>query len=265
MPSAEDVLRVARGEVGATSGKKYWDAYFGGAWAYVSGYSTPWCACFVTWVLNKAGVRCPAFPSACAFDERDDLGGRKVGRYSLKPGDVVAFDWDGDRGGDHVGIVCEVLGDGHYRTIEGNTGSGVCAYCERWASSIVCGVRPYYSDAAPTDRLDVDGWAGTDTIRAWQVQMGTSADGWISGQLAENDRCRPNVLNVGHGTEGSLLVMAVQRKAGCYADGHWGPDTSRAIQRRLERWGYYRGGVDGVFGHHSVVALQQSLNDGKWK
>lgn len=265
MATAADLLRVARSQVGATSGKKYWDWYWNGSWAYVDGFSTPWCACFVSWCLNAANVRAPYFPSACAFDERDDLGGRKVGRHSLKPGDIVAFDWDGDRGGDHVGIIVEVLGSGHYKTVEGNTGNGVCKECERWASTIACGVRPYFSDAAPTDKLDVDGWAGTETIRAWQVQLGTSADGCISNQLAANDKYRSNVLNVDHGGgAGSALVYAIQRKVGTFADGHWGMATSEAIQRRLNAWGYDVA-VDGYFGPASVKALQRSLNNGKWK
>jgi hypothetical protein len=231
----------------------------------VDGYSTPWCACFVSWCLDQSGVRCPYFPSACAFDERDDLGGRKVSKYDLRPGDALSFDWDGDRGGDHVGFVYEVIESGHYRTIEGNTGNGVCKECERWASSIVCGVRPYYSDASPTYRLDVDGWAGTETIREWQTQLGTSADGWISNQLAANDVYRSNVLNVDHGGgAGSSLVYAAQRKVGCYADGHWGMATSEAIQRRLRAWGHDIA-ADGYFGPASVKALQRSLNDGKWK
>ena len=41
---AQDVLRVAAGELGVSSGEKYWNFLFGGG--YVNGYLTPFCACF---------------------------------------------------------------------------------------------------------------------------------------------------------------------------------------------------------------------------
>jgi len=146
MATASDLLRVARAEVGNTSGRKYWDAYWRGSWSYVDGDTTPYCACFVSWCLAQAGVTAPHFPSAVAFDQRDDLGGRSVSRWDLQPGDLVAFDWDGDGSGDHVGIVEAAHGGGTYTCIEGNTSGGVVARRTRYASQIVCGIAPRYSE-----------------------------------------------------------------------------------------------------------------------
>lgn len=146
MATASDLLRVARAEVGTTSGRKYWDAYWRGSWSYVDGDTTPYCACFVSWCLAQAGVTAPHFPSAVAFDQRDDLGGRSVSRWDLQPGDLVAFDWDHDGSGDHVGIVEAAHGNGTYTTIEGNTSGGVVARRTRYASQIVCGIAPRYSE-----------------------------------------------------------------------------------------------------------------------
>lgn len=145
MANASDLLRVARAEVGTTSGKKYWDAYWRGSWSYVNGDETPYCACFVSWCLNQAGVTAPHFPSAIAFDWRD-VGGRGIASYALSAGDLVAFDWDGDKVGDHVGIIEVAHGGGVYTTIEGNTSGGVVARRTRYASQIVCGVAPYYKE-----------------------------------------------------------------------------------------------------------------------
>lgn len=95
MATASDLLRVARAEVGNTSGRKYWDAYWRGSWSYVDGDTTPYCACFVSWCLKQAGVTAPHFPSAVAFDWAD-VGGRGIPPQNLEAGDLVAFDWDGD-------------------------------------------------------------------------------------------------------------------------------------------------------------------------
>lgn len=151
MATASDLLRVARAEVGTTSGRKYWDAYWRGSWSYVDGDTTPYCACFVSWCLAQAGVSAPYFPSAVAFDQRDDLGGRSVSRWDLQPGDLVAFDWDGDDRGDHVGIVEAAHGGGTYTCIEGNTSGGVVARRTRYASQIVCGIAPRYEEDEMTE------------------------------------------------------------------------------------------------------------------
>jgi surface antigen len=47
--------------------------------------------------------------------------GRWKGKNDPQPGDLVFFDWDGDKSADHVGIVKSVNGDGSITTIEGNT------------------------------------------------------------------------------------------------------------------------------------------------
>lgn len=101
MATPNDLLRIAAGEVGYSRwddpqpGTKYgrWYAEMTGT-PYFGTSGVPFCAMFVSWVLNKAGVKCNYFPSAIAFDERDkgDLGNSYVNKYHLKPGDVIAFD-----------------------------------------------------------------------------------------------------------------------------------------------------------------------------
>ena len=266
MATPYDVVEAAYREVGTQSGKKYWDWYFGGTWSYVNGSSTPYCACFVSYILNVCGVRAPFFPSAVAFDDTDDLGGRRVSKYDLKPGDLVAFDWDGDVLGDHVGIVVGTFDGGVY-TVEGNTSGGVVAECTRYYSSIICGIRPYYDDTPDTSsELEIDGWAGPKTIHKWQSCLGTDADGVISGQRHDEDEYREHVLSVDYHGHGSLLVKKVQGIVGASVDGYWGPQTSRKLQEYLIAHDYSCGGygVDGYFGPASVKALQRSINGGLW-
>ena len=116
-------------------------------------------------------------------------------------------------------------------------------------------------------KLDVDGIGGWNTIIDWQNQLGTPEDGWISGQRECNEENFWGMSNVSIEDGGSQLVEAIQRKVGANVDGDWGPETSRKIQQWLVDNGYSVGsaGVDGYFGHDSVMALQKSLNDGKWK
>ena len=281
-----DVLRVAAGEVGYSrwddpeEGTKYgrWYASITGS-PYFGKSGVPYCAMWVSWVLAMADVQCEGFPRAVAIDARDGFR-RAFAPSDSKAGDVIGFDWDSDGTGDHVGIVKRR--DGDYvtiRTYEGNTGDGEVKECVRHLSQCTIAVRPYYegstSPAKDARKLDVDGVAGPLTIAEWQRQMGTEVDGVVSEQLEGHDRYRRNVWSVDHyplphagnDYDGSQLVRAVQSACGLtgwMVDGDWGELTTNAIQRRLKEWGYYTGRFDGDFGHHSVEALQQSLNDGKW-
>lgn len=263
MATAKDVISVIRGELDATSGKKYWDWYFKGSWEYVDGFSTPYCAVGLSWSLNKAGVSCEGFPRAVAIDRRDGFAS-EVEPSNLQEGDVVGFDWDYDTTGDHVGLFVEWIERGStFRTLEFNS-SVPCGYHIRQLYQVTIGVRPTY-DGIPTG-LAVDGACGPATVTEWQRQMGTLADGVISDQLSSQDRYRRNVWAVEHGPgkQGSSLVWAVQERVGANRDGLWGENTTRCIQAWLRDTGYYAGGIDGDFGQHSVKALQRSLNDGRW-
>lgn len=155
MATVADLLALIRGEVGNTSGKKYWDYYWKGSWAYVDGYTTPYCACFVSWALGTLGIQCEGFPSACAFDGRWQANGRRVEAYDLQPGDVINFDWESDGSGDHVGFVEQRLDAGYYMTIEGNASNAV-RRCWRDASVILYGIRPYYDSEDEMTEADLN-------------------------------------------------------------------------------------------------------------
>nr|WP_314638639.1 CHAP domain-containing protein [uncultured Olsenella sp.] len=131
MSSPTDVLRIAAAEIGYSRwddpepGTKYgrWYAGLVGE-AYFGTSGVPYCAMFVTWVLARAGVSVPGFPSAYCPDIRNAgiRAGIEVPKRDARPGDIVLFDWDGGLV-DHVGLVESNMG-GHLQTIEGNTSSG---------------------------------------------------------------------------------------------------------------------------------------------
>lgn len=286
MSTAEHFLSFAEGEIGYSrwddpqEGTKYgrWYAeYTGIPWFGTSG--VPFCAMGVSYCLVKTNTDCEGFPRAVAIDRRDGFS-RMVEPSDLRAGDVIGFDWDNDSTGDHVGIFVRWIDKGwSFETIEFNTGDGEVKRCKRYVTQLTIGVRPYFkASEAPSEqagRLEVDGAAGTATITAWQEALGTGADGIISDQPEANDRWHRNVWAVEHGEgySGSELVRAVQwflSGKGYYigedgVDGLWGEYTSKALQTYLKRLGYYGGDIEGDFGYHSVKALQQSINDGRWK
>ena len=117
-PGNPDVVNIAKRQEGNTGGYPYWSWYgFDGRVA--------WCACFVSWCYHEAGLSEPRF-AACQsqgvpwFTSRGQWGAR--GYKDIAPGDSIFFDWDGDGGADHVGIVIG-RDDERVYTAEGNSGN----------------------------------------------------------------------------------------------------------------------------------------------
>lgn len=116
-PGNPELVNLAKKQVGNVGGYPYWSWYgFNGR--------VEWCACFVSWCYHKAGKSEPRF-AACQtqgvpwFTSRGQWGAR--GYKNIAPGDSIFFDWDGDGGADHVGIVIGTDGSRVY-TVEGNSG-----------------------------------------------------------------------------------------------------------------------------------------------
>lgn len=130
MTTAKKFLKVAASYIGTFGdynifNKWYWVDY---TKAYNSDPGTAWCACFQSYVAMKTKLKCNYSASAAGFAtqfERIPV----AKEHTVKPGDIVIFNWDGrtDTGwADHVGVVeWSTIGqDGLFGTIEGNTGSG---------------------------------------------------------------------------------------------------------------------------------------------
>lgn len=85
----------------------------------------PWCAYFVSWVAQQAGM--PLGHQGQGFGRVDDVyaWAQSVGRavpngpgVVPRPGDLIVWD-------EHIGIVEQVLPDGRIQTIEGNSSNRV--------------------------------------------------------------------------------------------------------------------------------------------
>ena len=152
--TVSDVLNVAKKELGyketpANSNKtKY------GAWYGLDGYA--WCVMFVQWVFNQAGVALPIKTASCTqlINAAKASGTWVTSGY--QPGDVVIYDWGGDKVPDHCGIIESVSGN-TVTAIEGNTAvgndsdGGEVMRRTRSASQIIGAVRPVYKEEITMD------------------------------------------------------------------------------------------------------------------
>lgn len=281
MATASQVINIAAKEVGYTRwsdpnpGTKY------GRW-YAQKTSSPYfgrsgvayCAMFVSWVLSQAGMTPPGGIFAYCPTGLNNARrlGRAIDKRHAKPGDVVFFDWNRDGVADHVGIVTANRGS-YLETIEGNTSSGRRGsqsngggvYRRARSLSLVLAVAtPNYSHSSPAhpanagrSGLVVDGWAGRATIRRAQQLARTPVDGVVRGQWKGNKRYHWAVTGITYGKGGSTLVRKIQSTLGISQDGHWGRQTSIAMQKKLHVT------QDGYFGRDSVKAWQKTLNNGK--
>ena len=136
MPTAKQVMDVARSQIGYTEGANNKNKY---GKAYGSNYVS-WCAIFEWWCGKKAAEKYGGlnpFPknASAAYNQEDIVrrGGRwilpkttsaktkKAALKKLKPGDVIAFDFGKKEGyRDHTGLIESVDGE-TIITIEGNT------------------------------------------------------------------------------------------------------------------------------------------------
>ena len=292
MATAQDVLRVAEGEVGYSRwddplpGSKYgrwYEAYVDrDASNYDFGASgVPYCAIYTSWVFDQAGASCVGLPGAYCptmLEAAEDAGATVPPRQA-KPGDVVYFDWNGDGEVDHVGIVAANCGS-HLVTIEGNTSSGasgsqgnggVVAMRQRDFSCIAAVVRPSYGPGdtgqSASDLLDLDEVIGPKTVTKWQRQVGTEPDGVVSGQNYDCYPAYPRMESVTYEGDGSQLMLRVQETIGV-------PDPKGVISHGtvcyLQGWLYMRGYTyvlkdpAGVLDRWTARGVQESLNNGEW-
>ncbi|WP_326640991.1 CHAP domain-containing protein [Streptosporangium sp. NBC_01755] len=114
------------------------------------GYANaPWCAMFVSWVGEMAGIRPTMGWDAYTVTHAKWFKENKHWGTTPTPGAVVYFDWAGSKsidGIDHVGFVKKDNGDGTITTIEGNTGNGNVEQRIRPVSQVVGYGYPVYSN-----------------------------------------------------------------------------------------------------------------------
>lgn len=251
MPSASDVLSIARGELGydryqdSEQGTKYgrWYASKTGC-SYFGTTGVPYCAMFASWCLDQAGVSCEGMPNASTTAIRNGSGSAKRGNVrDAQPGDVLLISWSCDDDDlDHT-CLCEANCGSYVQTIEGNVNNGKVERRTRDWKYVRYAVAPSYDGASADEPTPVTP-SGSDGSHLDPAADPLLMDGYF----------------------GPLTVKYVQqrlRSAGWYVrsiDGDFGYFTKFALQKYLRyNCGTYDRNCDGDFGEYSVKALQQHL------
>lgn len=231
MATPEDVLNNARSTLGR-GGNEFW------AW-YPSG-QVAWCCIAVSKWLSDAGLPTHYAWVSALFD-RYRAEGRTFAPREAQPGDLVAFDYDGNgpRSYDHIALVEAVALDGSGLVcINGNWASRVSRVFHRFdaggfAGGIAEVARPYY-EAAPAPQPAGPDWAGLivslNNAKAQIVRQGASGEAakWV--QMFLNHTINAGLVVDGQfGPATAAAVRNFQASRGLVADGIVGPQTWRAL------------------------------------
>ena len=146
MSLRDEIVRVALGEVGASESN-------GGDMKYINWYGgfgagTPWCAIFVSWCANQAGMLNNYVPKYASCDVGKSWFSNKGwyqtspaygGNYTPKTGDIIFFSGSHTTSNStHTGIVKSCDGSTVY-TIEGNTSNKVAERSYPVSSNYIIG------------------------------------------------------------------------------------------------------------------------------
>ena len=197
MTTAAKLLEVARGEIGYREGANNSNKY--GAWY---GYpNVAWCAQFVSWCANEAGLLGAAIPKF-QWTPSGANWFRERGRYGRTPRvGAVGFVYYESKGRiGHTFIVEQVHSDGTISTIEGNTntsgssqGIGVFRLRRRVTSNLSFGYPDFSKAAKKSTVKKVTVWSGA-TLTAIAVAAGVP----LSQILDHNPGIKnPNVIKPG--------------------------------------------------------------------
>lgn len=302
MSSAYNLIKTAAAEIGycrwddSQAGTKYgrWYAEQTGS-AYFGTSGVPFCAMFVSYILNEEGIKLTGFPTAsCAtiVSGAKKAGAWVSGHSGIKAGDIVLFDWNSNGAPDHVGFVEKVYSS-YIQTIEGNTSgsdgrSGSVARKTRTFGTVLGYYRVSYdgstgsssssssSSSAEIDLGDTTVW-GKKFNRNLQSQLGTSVDGIMSCQAKSDQKYfwkhDSDCVTYSSKASGSDMAEALQNgliKAGyscgtAGADRCYGKGTITAHQKWLKKNGYYTGKVDGYNGPETNQAVAKAIKAGAYK
>jgi hypothetical protein len=220
MTTSSQVLAIASSQLGVSENPPGTNQVFYNDWYGVPGI--PWCATFVSWVLDKSGldelhgVQNQKGSAYCPYIEAYY---RSQGRWQSSPqkGAIVLFDWNGDGTSDHIGIVEKVINRNEILTIEGNT-------------------------------------SATDNSNGGQVQRRSRYSHQIRGYgmpLYRGESGQSGIANLSYQELGEpQLYLASPRKSGAVV---------KYVQKRLIDLGYSVGaaGTDGIYGVGTDAAVRK--------
>lgn len=170
MPSANDIITMAESYLGAegvSTDSRYmeildiYNSYTPLPRNYAMEVGDPWCDAFLSAVFIKCGGISLLGGPECYVDSHianfktvsiwtDDTS------RTPDPGDIIAFNWNGDGETDHIGIVVEVNGT-TIKTIEGNSSNTVAYQTYTVGDSVIQGYAiPKYGSGSGSGSSDTD-------------------------------------------------------------------------------------------------------------
>lgn len=211
MPTVNDILKVARAEIGYREGSNNSNKY--GA-EYGLDHQ-PWCVIFIWWIFKHSNASSLFYGGGkialCSALFNYHKGkGQSVSRSSLKAGDVVFFDFSGKATNtSHVGIVEKINSDGSITTIEGNTSSGSSG-SQSNGDGVYRRVRPlkYVSKAYRP------AYEGAESIKKCTVELPELENG-----------CK------GEAVKSLQVLLNYKLNAGLTVDGDFGDLTEKAVKQ----------------------------------
>lgn len=216
---------------------------------YAVTYNDDWCDTFVSFVGIKAGAS-DLIGRECGVERHKNIFRQKgiwLGLARPQAGDIVTFNWSGNRGGwgDHIGIVVGVSGD-QVTTIEGNTtvnGQSTVAYRQYpWNSSYIQGyARPRYAGGGSQSPVPPS--------NGKKVTIASYATHWQTGERIA-DFVKGKTYNV---VNERSVMQSRSRKAYCLHDG------KTYLGWLLEQ------DVVGFKSYKSDTEVAKEVLEGKWK
>ncbi len=201
-----------------------------------------WCNAFVDYVANEGGVSslyfngkketyCPHSIKWC----QSNLA--QIPPFLAMPMDIIYFDWEKNGVPNHIGVVRAKNTTSSIYTLEGNTDGGKVAKKNRNTKYVQAIFRPKYKGTVKLCKLETEtGDFAYTSIANLQRALGLTPTTILDKET----------------------VKALQKKAGTTADGAWGVNTSKAIQKNL--LGFTGKDIDGDFYKKSVIALKKWIN-----
>jgi len=224
MPTARDVLNVARKYLNYKEGKNN-DNIFGKAFGV---NNVSWCMQYIWKIMTEAGMN--FYKTASCTACYNHYKSQAVSKNSLRPGDIVFFDWDRSGDCDHVGIV-ESVGSSRITTIEGNTSSGNSGSQSngdgvyrryRTYSQIAKAIRPAY-DAETTG-------GGTCNVTVQEVKKGSKGGSvYVLQAFLKSKGYYTGKVDGEAGTLTANAIGAFQKAMGLTADKICGTKTWAAV------------------------------------
>ena len=171
MGTVKNLLTIARKELGNTESPAGSNRTKYGKWFGLDG--NPWCMMFIMWCFSQAGVQLPKKTGSCGDLMRAAQAAGCWVTTGFQPGDVVIFDFSGQRKTtQHCGIVEDILPDYGVQAIEGNTSEsgsqdngGMVCRKKRARKYIIGAVRPVFDVEKEDDDMkyyktlnDVPSW-----------------------------------------------------------------------------------------------------------